>query len=385
MHKFWLLFYALFLLSCTREEVIDVWIEKESPFKFNKKEDCKVGYLNHDSVEFHNAVIKLRGGYSSKFPKRSFSLELNKKTTFANLPKDDDWIINANYIDKTFMRHKISFDLFRAMGAYNKAAQCAFANVYLNGEYNGLYVLMEEINGGMLKLDKKDSMAMIFKDPPVFRTEKLAYVQEPGNYYQQKYPKKSKSDKTEYLESFIDFLFNASDAQFVKEVSNWVDMENIMDWHILLLFSNNGDGMLKNFYLYKLNKDTPFRIAIWDYDHSFGRDGDNERNMLERVLDCNKVVLLKRLMEIPECAYSANLQSRWEQLRWKKIISVRSFQKRMKKMDKTIKEDLPANFEKWPVSSTNYYDANTYEQELELMQEFVALRIQQLDEYFAAM
>ena len=33
---------------------------------------------------------------------------------------------------------------------------------------------------------------------------------------------------------------------------------------IILLFTNNADGIMKNFYLYKLDKNTPFRFAIWD-------------------------------------------------------------------------------------------------------------------------
>ena len=61
--------------------------------------------------------IKCRGGISSKYNKHSFSLELEKKYSLAKLPIDDDWIINANYIDKTFMRHKICYDIFKEMNS----------------------------------------------------------------------------------------------------------------------------------------------------------------------------------------------------------------------------------------------------------------------------
>ena len=53
-------------------------------------------------------------------------------------------------------------------------------------------------------------------------------------------------------------------------------MENLIDWHILLLFTNNGDGLMKNYYFYKMDSETPFRFAIWDYDHTFGRDESAE-------------------------------------------------------------------------------------------------------------
>ena len=50
--------------------------------------------------------------------------------------------------------------------------------------------------------------------------------------------------------------------------------------HLLLYLSNGGDGITKNFYIYKMDEETPFRIALWDCDHSFGRDGDNETECL---------------------------------------------------------------------------------------------------------
>jgi len=37
---------------------------------------------------------------------------------------------------------------------------------------------------------------MLFKDPPIFRKERLTNVQDTLNYYQQKYPKISEFDKT---------------------------------------------------------------------------------------------------------------------------------------------------------------------------------------------
>lgn len=83
----------------------------------------------------------------------------------AGLPKDDDWILNANYIDKTFMRHKISYDLYHDMHENNISAATDYVNIKINEEAQGLYLITEKINGGQLNLNKKDSLAMIFKDP----------------------------------------------------------------------------------------------------------------------------------------------------------------------------------------------------------------------------
>jgi hypothetical protein len=281
------------------------------------------------------------------------------------------------------MRHKISYDIFRQMNKKNVASQSIYVNVELNDEPRGLYLLMEEVNGAMAGLDKSDSQAMMFKDPPLFYREKIPHPQEPDNYYQQKFPKIYNSDKTGYIEQFKDFLFNSSDNDFLNGIDKWVDIDNITDWHILLLFSNNSDGIMKNFYLYKIDSSTPFRIAIWDYDHSFGRDGDNEMNMMERELDCNRSVLLRRLMEIPQSVYPKKLKERWFSLRNAQIISIKNMKNHIEANSKIIKEAVERNFELWPVDSKWYYDNNSYDDEIQILIDFTELRIPQLDLYFS--
>jgi hypothetical protein len=357
-------------------------IKKVGAIGWKVKEPCTIIYVDSDnSVELIGG-IKCRGGVSSRYYKHSFSLELESKYPLSNLPNDDDWIINANYIDKTFMRHKISYDLFKEMNTENVASKSTFINVSINDTYEGLYVLMEEINGSMVGLNKSDTMAMLFKDPPIFRKERLAYVQDSLNYYHQKFPKINVSDKTYYIEKFKNFLFYSSDSDFAREVATWVDMENVIDWHIILLFSNNSDGIMKNFYLYKLDRNTPFRFAIWDYDHSFGRDGDNEHNLMERELDCNRAILLERLSKISDIGYLDKLKNRWIELRNQNIISIENFEKHIVDNDKVINKEVNKNFERWPLNSKWYYDENGYNQELDLMRDFVKIRINQLDEYF---
>ncbi len=357
-------------------------IEKDGQIGWKVKEPCNIVYSDNSENIILSAKIKCRGGVSSRYFKHSFALELNEKYSFCNLPYDDDWILNANYIDKTFMRHKLSYDLYRQMNNKNIASKSAYIKLKINDQARGLYVIMEEINASMLGLDRNDSMAMLFKDPPIFYKNRLKYVQDSLNYYQQKYPKINIVDNTYYIERFKDFIFNSTDAEFSEGIKDWIDIDNVIDWHILLLFSNSGDGIMKNFFLYKIDSATPFRIAIWDYDHSFGRDGDNELNMMERELDCSKSNLLKRLMQISETGYSDKLKNRWFELRRSKIISYRNIKSHINRNNKIIIKAIDENFEIWPADSKWYYDNNNYYEEVDLILDFVKLRINQLDKYF---
>ena len=377
------LFVLIFLFGCTesdRKDLPQIHIFSKQEIPTDRKIYSRIIYVeNGDSLHI-KTEIKRRGGASVKYKKHSFRIELEKKIPLVGLPRDDDWILNANYIDKTFMRHKISYDLFRKMHPENIAPRCAYVEVFLNENYAGLYVLMEKIDASTGFLKKKDPSASLFKDPPIFFENRLEKVQEPNNYYQQKFPKIHKTDQTKIIEAFQAFLFNSSDSVFQKEIAQRVNLRNVIDWHLLLLFSNNSDGIMKNFYFLKRNFEMPFEFVPWDYDHSFGRDGDNEMNLMRHELDVNRSVLLRRLNKDKQ--YRIRLKNRYRLLRERGIFSVKHFKKMISQNDEIIRPHVERNFEKWPVNGYWYFDDAAYEDELKLMEKFVEMRLMRLDTFF---
>jgi hypothetical protein len=102
--------------------------------------------------------------------------------------------------------------------------------------------------------------------------------------------------------------------------------------------------------------------------------------MMDRPLDCDRAILLKRLKE--RASYRNRLKKRFWQLREFGVFSLEHFKELVSGNDKMIRPHLNKNFEKWPVSSEWYHDDNTYEQEINLMYNFVELRLNQLDKRF---
>ena len=334
-----------------------------------------------DDQEPLKAKIHFRGGVSAGYPKHSLALKFPERTPLCGMPEDKDWILNANYIDKTFMRHKLSYDLFRKMNPdVNRAPLCAYAMVELDGKPEGLYVVMQKMDASTLGITKGDSSAVVFKEPPVFYEDSIV-PQEKDNYYHQTFPKKRKKDRSAQAEQLHRFLFGSSDPAFRDSVGTLFDLDNIADWHLLLLFSNNSDGLLKNFFLYKADDRTPFRVAPWDYDHSFGRDGDNEPNMMARIIDCDRSVLLRRLSAW--APYRQKLAARWQQLRADGIVSPEAFAQMVEENRSQIDKAVKANERLWPVDNAIYYDANGFDQEVDIMLRFASLSIERLDSLFS--
>lgn len=324
--------------------------------------------------------IERRGGYSISFPKHSYELDLKEDVALAGLPADDDWILNANYIDKTFLRHVLSYELFRDMHPDNRAPGCAYVEVELNGAYNGLYVLMQKLDRSALDIDKDDPAAVIFKEPHLFRADYSGIEPErPGNLHHQTFPKVKKVDRNGLIDSLHRQLTESSDAEFRTLVRQQFDLRNLVDWHLLLLITNNQDGLLKNFYLYRTGTAMPLRVAPWDYDHSFGRDGDGERNLNERTLDSRRSLLFTRLLDDPD--YVNLLRQRWEVLNTEGILSVQGLVERVRQRASVLPPLAEKNAGRWPYASEWYYDDDDFGEELQLLLDFIPIRHQYVTDY----
>ena len=71
----------------------------------------------------------------------------NNNVSLFGMPQENDWILIANYNDKTFLRNVLSFDLFEKMGHY--APRTKLCEVVVNDIYNGIYVFTEKLRETM--------------------------------------------------------------------------------------------------------------------------------------------------------------------------------------------------------------------------------------------
>ncbi|MBR4428904.1 MAG: CotH kinase family protein, partial [Clostridia bacterium] len=119
----------------------------------------------------YNCLVKYRGASSTKFDKKSLAFKLVNKdgskfeANILNLRKDDGWILDAMAIDRIRMRNRVCFDLWNELNRlpyetdYNGRSGTVgmFVEVFINGEYIGLYCLTDRINRDLLGLKKPDT------------------------------------------------------------------------------------------------------------------------------------------------------------------------------------------------------------------------------------
>jgi hypothetical protein len=112
-----------------------------------------------DPFNNYNGKIKIetRGSSSHRFPKKSYNFETrdtaDNKTnvTLLGLPAENDWVLYAPYDDKSLMRDVMAYKIARDMGRY--APRTVFAELNLNGDYQGIYILEEKIKCSPHRVD----------------------------------------------------------------------------------------------------------------------------------------------------------------------------------------------------------------------------------------
>ncbi len=358
----------------------------ENGIAWDKKSKCTIIVNDCGKIDTLTARTKFRGGFSSKYEKHSYTLEFDEKQKFHQQKLSKNWVLNANYIDRSFMRHKLSYDLFRQMDPKNnKAPHCEYVWAKDNANETGLYLLMERMDRIRLNVQKGQKGAFVCKSPPIFLDRSLTPNRDSLYFDSMEFPKKKKKkrlamkhSKLKQLESLV---YKANDAAFEKKVFTLIDQNSFIDWQLIILFTNSGDAQLKNYCIYQTSTTAKLKIAIWDYDHSFGRDGNSEPNMCERVVDEKQNPLIRRLIELNPDHFNEKLSKRYKELR-KTVFTRKNVLRLISENNKIIAPYIPKNQKIWPTNASWYFDNMNYRQDLAMIKRYVSLRLKQLDQRF---
>ena len=238
-----------------------------------------------------------------------------------------------------------------------------------------------------LEINTSDSKACLFKDPPVFVDPRHFINSNPykaNDIYHQKFPKLKDVNRSNEIEELRNFIAFSTDSLFNEKIWSYFDMENIIDWHLLLLFTNNGDGLVKNFYLYKKDRETAFRIVPWDYDHTFGRDGDSEPNEHE-IMNIDRNTLLSRLFKLNTDNYIKKLKNRYNELRKSGKINAKKLTELIDREYAKIHDFAKKNEDRWPVNADYFFDDANFEDEIKSIKKWIPIQLNLMNDYFESL
>ena len=245
------------------------------------------------------AGIEIRGSYSATLPQKPFGIETrdiqgnNNNVPLFGMPQENDWILLANYNDKTFLRNVLAFDLFEKMGHY--APRTKLCEVVINDIYNGIYVFTEKIkrdNGrvDISKLDLDDNAGDSLTGGYIFRVDywngNNSWV---SNYNNPNFP----NDEVRFVYNYPDYdeislqqknyiqtlVGDFEDALWGSDFDDpvfgyrpFINTRSFIDYFIVNEFARNVDGFKKsrNFHKDKSSKDSLIYAGpVWDFDWAY--------------------------------------------------------------------------------------------------------------------
>ena len=151
--------YRVFTMFITTEGEANI-VEKETWLNCHISIDGKGEYSNYSGT----GRIRGRGNSSwLYYKKKPYKFKLDQKSKLLGLEKAKNWNLLSNYRDVTDMMNVFAFETARWMGMPN-TNHSRFVEVFLNGDYVGVYQLTEkiEIHENRVNIDETEGLLMSF-------------------------------------------------------------------------------------------------------------------------------------------------------------------------------------------------------------------------------
>lgn len=246
------------------------------------------------------AKFQVRGNSSAKFSKKQYDLDLvdaadhdkDAPISFLGLPKHHKWVLAAPYSDRALIRNSFGFAFARslknAQGEESYASRTRPIELFLNGKYQGVYVLTEKIdnskdrlNLGKVKWDNPSQSPFIVKvektksrDPKeFFHTpfgSKVTYFEPKAKHFAKQMktnPQGAKAMQKQIQSTMIRFekaiaAIDEGDYKTYRELIDVTSFQNFMFVHEIM---KNIDGFRRSVYVYY--KDGKLHLGpVWDFD-----------------------------------------------------------------------------------------------------------------------
>ncbi len=354
--------------------------------------------------------IELRGGYTQhKYAKKSFRIEfrdylpadtVEKDYSLLGLRSDDDWDLQAMANEPLRMNEKTSFDIWRKIHTLSYAdkepeaigsCRMKYAELFLNGSYQGVYCVSEPIDRKQLKLKKykvdtgirgelyeaKGYGPTTFDICPDYPETGFAWIDKGDNGYYCKYPKEVYPDWRD-LYDFVESVIFESYDWFFPGYRKRFDMQSAVDYFILLNLSRACDNTGNNLFVARYDAGLPFFYVPWDLDGTFGNKWNGSRDTITTDLLSNGFYD-RLLREKTPGGFVETLESKWKQLR-KDWLTVDGVMEMFEENHRMLMDNAVYEREErvWGSRDLYAYDP-TY---MAYMREWIAKRIAVLDGKF---
>jgi spore coat protein CotH len=253
---------------------------------------------------------KYRGRTSYKYPKRSLTLSFPADDRFVDDERGFHGVkklaVITTFDDRSNLRGRLAFELWRRLDPAHVPIATFPAVLYLDGVYQGLYLVAEKVNDGLFEraglphganlfqaLDQDANFSLLDANGVPKTTLHQGYEKTEGA------PPDGEPGAYADLDELIEFVAQGPDAAFDGEIGERVRLGDYFDWWVLVMAAGAGDTDEKNTFHFHAPGGGPWRLVPWDFNWSFGQQWRTQREPpdLSRLSTHNR--LFKRFLDSP--------------------------------------------------------------------------------------
>ncbi|MBR2994128.1 CotH kinase family protein [Candidatus Saccharibacteria bacterium] len=217
--------------------------------------------------QFDNVQISGHGNSTWIQTKKPYDLKFEKKVNLLGLGKAKKWVLLANALDDTQLRNDIAYYVGRMLGG-DWAQNGEFVELYIDGDYRGLYYLVQKVEIGKDLVNLKDPLGVLVELDNL-HTGGICYKA----YDENCLVVKDLVDEENLAPAMRDFLdsFNAleiaAEAGDYETVEKLIDVESFAKYYLVSEFTSNPDAYNTSWHLYKDGVMDKIHAGVyWDYD-----------------------------------------------------------------------------------------------------------------------
>ena len=383
-----------------------IFINTENGVGVTSKDDYVNAYVTvrgaenpEDNITEVLTEIKGRGNSTWGMAKKPYRLKFDKKIKFlGNEAKEKNWVLLANYADKTLLRNALAFETARNIFEFGFTPSVTFVDVVLNGVNLGNYTLTDQVEVKTHRVPVLEQETTVSAtDPEItggYLIEVDGFADSEISWFQTsrdmkvtiKYPKDDEINAaqtnyiTNYTQSMEDALFSSNFSDPELGWRKYIDEASLVDWYIACELFGNSDSWWST-YMYK-DRDEIFKLGpLWDFDIAFNNDnrlGDATTKYM-RTYAHDPKTWIARWWQDP--TFVSAVKARWGELRAR---GLKSFMNNyIIEAAELLDESQKNNFEVWDILWVRVYREiaarGSYQAEVNFLKQYVADRINFLD------
>jgi hypothetical protein len=240
----------------------------------------------------YTAQIRGRGNSSWGFPKKPYKLQFvesstnGKKVNLFGNGSAKTWTLIADYADLSLSRNALAYKVGSLIDEIADTTTTTQAvEVYLNGSYDGVYLLCEQMQTGKNRVDIEEDLENGVNTGYLLEIDNRAKnegVEGIDWFKVRNVPFAIKgpdtedelftTDFVEYIENYITQCFDTLDVSY-EQACELIDMDSFASGYILHELFKSCDVGYYSFYVHK-DKDGKLKCGpVWDFDFSSGNCG----------------------------------------------------------------------------------------------------------------